>query len=131
MDLLHISGVRPISPKPIRIKPANYSLLYKFRKIIDKYLAKFFKNNKNFDSFLKRNIFELSGGEQQIISLIRTVVTKPKLLFLDEPFANLDNNRCSSLSSLLSDISSNGCKIIMVTHKYDIAKNLSKDIISL
>ena len=128
--------------KPILLKRSvyeNLSFILKkdnvapnnIRKITDKYLAKFFKNNKNFDNFLKRNVFELSGGEQQIISLIRTVATKPKLLFLDEPFANLDNNRCSSLSSLLSNISSNGCKIIMVTHKYDIAKNLSKDIIPL
>jgi ABC-type multidrug transport system ATPase subunit len=100
------------------------------RRTINEYLTKFF-NNKDFHNFLKKNIFELSGGEQQIISLIRTISTKPKLLFLDEPFANLDNERCNILSTLLSDISENGSKIIMVTHKYDIAKKLSKDIVLL
>lgn len=102
----------------------------RIREIINKYLTKFF-NKKDFDNFLKKNIFELSGGEQQIISLVRTISTKPKLLFLDEPFANLDNERCNILSTLLSDIAENGSKIIMVTHKYDIAKKLSKDIVLL
>ena len=140
-ESLYKKRVGYVFQKPILLKRnvyENLSFILKkdnlasssIKKIINKYLVKFF-NNKDFDIFLKKNIFELSGGEQQIISLIRTISTKPKLLFLDEPFANLDNERCNILSTLLSDIAENGSKIIMVTHKYDIAKKLSKDIVLL
>ena len=140
-ESLYKKRVGYVFQKPILLKRnvyENLSFILKkdnlasssIKKIINKYLVKFF-NNKDFDIFLKKNIFELSGGEQQIISLIRTISTKPKLLFLDEPFANLDDEHCNMLSTLLSDISKNGSKIIMVTHKSDIAKKLSKDIVLL
>ena len=140
-ESLYKKRVGYVFQKPILLKRnvyENLSFILKkdnlasssIKKIINKYLVKFF-NNKDFDIFLKKNIFELSGGEQQIVSLVRTISTKPKLLFLDEPFANLDNERCNILSTLLSDIAENGSKIIMVTHKYDIAKKLSKDIVLL
>jgi|TARA_B110000444_G_scaffold84449_1_gene79805 ABC-type multidrug transport system ATPase subunit len=140
-ESLYKKRVGYVFQKPILLKRnvyENLSFILKkdnlasssIKKIINKYLVKFF-NNKDFDNFLKKNIFELSGGEQQIISLIRTISTKPKLLFLDEPFANLDDEHCNMLSTLLSDISKNGSKIIMVTHKSDIAKKLSKDIVLL
>ena len=131
-----------IFQKPILLKRNVYENLsfilkkngiskYCSHTIINKYLNKLLADNKDLENFLERNIFELSGGEQQIISLIRTIATKPKLLFLDEPFTNLDDMHCEALCSLLSDISNNGSKIIMVTHKHDIAKKLSMDIISL
>ena len=99
--------------------------------LIDKYLEKFFSQNLDMFSFMSKNIFELSGGEQQLISLIRTLVSKPKILFLDEPFTNLDDNRCEKLASTLFKLSTEKCKIIMVTHKHSVANKISSDIISL
>ncbi len=42
------------------------------------------------DHLMKRNSYELSGGEKQRIALAKLIVTKPKLLILDEPYSNLD-----------------------------------------
>lgn len=100
--------------------------------LIDEYLSKFLNRRQNLSDFLEKNIFELSGGEQQLVSLVRTFISKPNVLFLDEPFTNLDDSYCDSLASLISEISSNStCKIIMVTHKHNIANKLTSDIISL
>jgi len=100
--------------------------------LINEYLSKFLNMRQNISDFLEKNIFELSGGEQQLVSLVRTFISKPNILFLDEPFTNLDDSYCDSLTSLISEISSNNkCKIIMVTHKHNIANKLTSDIISL
>lgn len=101
------------------------------KSLIDEYLSKFLNRRQNLSDFLEKNIFELSGGEQQLVSLVRTFISKPNILFLDEPFTNLDDSYCDSLTSLISEISSNKCKIIMVTHKHNIANKLTSDIISL
>jgi ABC-type multidrug transport system ATPase subunit len=102
------------------------------KSLIDEYLSKFLNRRQNLSDFLEKNIFELSGGEQQLVSLVRTFISKPNILFLDEPFTNLDDSYCDSLTSLISEISSNNkCKIIMVTHKHNIANKLTSDIISL
>lgn len=102
------------------------------KSLINEYLSKFLNMRQNISDFLEKNIFELSGGEQQLVSLVRTFITRPNILFLDEPFTNLDDSYCNSLADLISNISStNKCKIIMVTHKHDIAKKLTSDIIHL
>lgn len=66
---------------------------------------------------------ELSGGEQQRVSIARAITHKPKILFADEPTANLD----SSSSRLVMDIfkklnKEDGLTIVMVTHEEDYGK---------
>ncbi len=66
---------------------------------------------------------ELSGGEQQRVSIARAITHKPKILFADEPTANLD----SASSKLVMDIfkklnKEEGLTIIMVTHEEDFGK---------
>lgn len=66
---------------------------------------------------------ELSGGEQQRVSIARAIIHKPKILFADEPTANLD----SFSSKLVMDIfkklnKEDGLTIVMVTHEEDYGK---------
>ena len=66
---------------------------------------------------------ELSGGEQQRVSIARAITHKPKIIFADEPTANLD----SFSSNLVMDIfkklnKEDGLTIVMVTHEEDYGK---------
>ena len=56
----------------------------------------------------------LSLGEQQLISFIRAIITKPKLIFLDEPTSNLDRNYKEIINNEISDISKK-TKVFMIT----------------
>ncbi|MCA9351529.1 ABC transporter ATP-binding protein [Patescibacteria group bacterium] len=60
---------------------------------------------------------QLSGGEQQRISVARAIVQQPEILFADEPTANLDSTSSESVIELLRDLHRNGQTIVMVTHE--------------
>lgn len=69
----------------------------------------------------------LSGGEQQRIALARAFITKPKILFLDEPTGSLDFENGKRIVKLLFDLNSvYGTTVIMVTHDTDISKQCDK-----
>ena len=59
---------------------------------------------------------ELSGGEQQRISIARALLTQPKVIIADEPTGNLDPETASSILQLLKDITATGTAIVMTTH---------------
>lgn len=65
---------------------------------------------------------QLSGGEQQRVSVIRAIVRKPKILFADEPTASLDTARSRDLMSALIKLHKEGQTIIMVSHEEEFAK---------
>ncbi len=64
---------------------------------------------------------QLSGGERQRVAIARAVVTKPKIIFADEPTGNLDRNRGKKVLELLRRINSSGITILMVTHDQNAA----------
>ena len=65
---------------------------------------------------------QLSGGEQQRVSVIRAIVRKPKHLFADEQTASLDTARSQDLMSALLKLHQEGQTIIMVSHEEEFAK---------
>ena len=70
---------------------------------------------------------ELSGGEQQRVSIARALVTKPKLLLADEPTGDLDNQTAEALFSLLESLhASHGLTSILVTHNMALARRCDR-----
>ena len=64
----------------------------------------------------------LSGGQQQRVSIARAIVTKPKILFADEPTANLDIDSSDKVLKVFEKLNKEGLTIIMVTHEEEYAK---------
>ena len=73
----------------------------------------------------------LSGGERQKMALARALVTRPQLLFLDEPTTNLDGLSTRQIESLLIEAHDTSTRIIMATHDLGQAKRLASDVIFL
>lgn len=60
--------------------------------------------------------FELSGGEQQRLTIARALINSPHLLLADEPTGNLDPVTADGIMRLFQEITAKGCAIIMSTH---------------
>ena len=70
---------------------------------------------------------ELSGGEQQRVSIARALITRPKLLLADEPTGDLDNQTAEALFSLLESLhASYGLTSILVTHNMPLARRCDR-----
>ncbi|MBI3638412.1 ATP-binding cassette domain-containing protein, partial [Candidatus Wolfebacteria bacterium] len=65
---------------------------------------------------------QLSGGEQQRISIARAVSHKPKILFADEPTANLDNETSLAVLEVFKNLHREGQTIVMVTHEKEYTR---------
>jgi cell division transport system ATP-binding protein len=81
----------------------------------------------------KRNAFphELSGGEQQRVSIARSIVNSPSLLIADEPTGNLDPETSLEIMDIISDINRAGTTIVMATHAKDIVDKMKKRVIAI
>ena len=64
---------------------------------------------------------ELSGGQQQRVSIARAIAHEPKIIFADEPTANLDSETSEQVMHVFLDLHKEGQTIIMVTHELDYA----------
>lgn len=73
---------------------------------------------------------QLSGGQQQRVAIARAIAHEPKILFADEPTANLDSASAGPVMEAFVDLHKSGQTIIMVTHEEEYA-NKARRIISL
>ncbi len=78
---------------------------------------KHFAEALNLESFAHRPADKLSGGEKQRVALARAMIARPRWLFLDEPFANLDLELRDSARQLVKNlIKAEGTPALLVTH---------------
>jgi len=72
---------------------------------------------------------QLSGGEQQRVSLARAFVNRPKILFCDEPTGNLDDETAQAMMDLVFGLNrERGTTLVLVTHNFDLARCCSRTI---
>ncbi len=76
----------------------------------------------------KKKIEELSKGMQQKIQFIGTIVHKPKLLILDEPFSGLDPINTNLIKDIMVELKGKGTTIIFSTHQMESAEKLCEEI---
>ena len=64
--------------------------------------------------------FELSGGEQQRLTIARALLNHPRLILADEPTGNLDPLTAEGIMELFRKIAQNGCAVVMSTHNISL-----------
>lgn len=78
---------------------------------------------------LKKFPYELSGGEQQRINIIRALSLRPRLLLCDEPTGNLDSQNSARVIDLLRSLSKEyGATLIVVTHDLSVAETFANQL---
>jgi cell division transport system ATP-binding protein len=74
---------------------------------------------------------ELSGGEQQRVSIARSIVNSPKVVIADEPTGNLDPETSWDIMNIFEEINKRGTTVIMATHNKDIVNNMKHRVIAI
>ncbi len=74
---------------------------------------------------------QLSGGEQQRVSLARAMVNGPSILIADEPTGNLDPDTSWEIMKNLNEINHRGTTVLMATHARDIVNSMKKRVIEI
>ncbi len=72
--------------------------------------------------------YELSGGEQQRVSIARALINSPKIIFADEPTGNLDTETSEEIMSIFKALNNKGTTIVMVTHNKQIEDKTGRSI---
>ncbi len=76
-------------------------------------------------------VAQLSGGEQQRVSIARAVINRPSILLADEPTGNLDKQRTKEVIELLEELNAMGTTIILATHDESLFKNTHRRVLFL
>jgi len=92
-------------------------------KLIDKYLKQF-----ELTDMLDKKVYQLSGGEQQRIAIIKLILQGSQIILADEPTSGLDKENESIVMKLLKELNEDGITIIMVTHNMNLLDCFSRVI---
>lgn len=76
----------------------------------------------------KKKIYQLSGGEQQRVAIIKLILQESRIILADEPTSGLDNENIDLVMSMLKSLNKKGITIIMVTHNLELCKYFSRTI---
>ena len=82
----------------------------------------------NLEHRLDNRPSELSGGEQQRVSIARAIAHGPQILFADEPTANLDTTSSDTVMEIFKKLNKEGLTIVMVTHEEEYTKVVDRVI---
>jgi tungstate transport system ATP-binding protein len=83
------------------------------------------------DKMLDRPAHFLSGGERQKLALARALITRPDVLFLDEPCSSLDGRATREIETILKQAAAAGTRLIMSTHDMGQARRLATEVLFL
>ncbi|MGD6842936.1 cell division ATP-binding protein FtsE [Bacillus infantis] len=74
---------------------------------------------------------ELSGGEQQRVSIARSIVNSPKVVIADEPTGNLDPETSWEIMNIFDEINTRGTTVVMATHNKEIVNTIKHRVIAI
>lgn len=74
---------------------------------------------------------ELSGGEQQRVSLARALVNNPEIIIADEPTGNVDPEMSHEIIELLNEINAKGTTVLVVTHEHELVREFHHRVITI
>jgi cell division transport system ATP-binding protein len=74
---------------------------------------------------------ELSGGEQQRVSIARSIINNPGVVIADEPTGNLDPDTSWEIMSIFEEINNRGTTVVMATHNREIVNTMKKRVIAI
>ena len=83
---------------------------------------------QGYDTVIGEKGLRLSGGQKQRVAIARSLISKPKIIFADEPTGALDSQTSFEVIDILQDINKEGITLIIVTHEHDIAAMTQKII---
>jgi putative ABC transport system ATP-binding protein len=82
----------------------------------------------NLNDRMQHKPSEMSGGQQQRVAIARALVTRPSIIFADEPTGNLDTVTGEEVLKIFRDLHNNGQTIILITHEPDVANEAERVI---
>ena len=82
----------------------------------------------NLNDRIEHKPSEMSGGQQQRVAIARALVTRPSIIFADEPTGNLDTVTGEEVLKIFRDLHNNGQTIILITHEPDVANEAERVI---
>jgi len=88
-------------------------------------------NRFDLDKYSNTYSHELSGGQKQRVALLRSLMIKPKILFLDEITSSLDPELTKSVLDLVRALADEGYTMLIVTHHISFAKSISDKVLFL
>lgn len=80
---------------------------------------------------MKNKPSELSGGEQQRVSLARALVNNPEIIIADEPTGNVDPEMSHEIIELLTEINAKGTTVLVVTHEHELVREFHHRVITI
>ena len=80
---------------------------------------------------MKNKPSELSGGEQQRVSLARALVNNPEIIVADEPTGNVDPELWHEIIELLNEINGMGTTVLVVTHEHELVREFHQRVITI